>query len=57
MEKLKSYSNYQESPKLDVDIDPLLNSTRIAVMDLTKETIRTKGHKPLLDVFQLVDIS
>jgi hypothetical protein len=26
------------------------------VMDLRKETIKTKGRKPLLDVFQLVDI-
>jgi hypothetical protein len=34
-----------------------LQSKRTTIMDLRKETIKTEGHKPLLDAFQLVGIS
>jgi hypothetical protein len=35
----------------------LSQSKRITIMDFRKETIKTEGRKPLLDAFQLVDIS
>jgi hypothetical protein len=35
----------------------MLQSKRLTVMDLRKETIKTEGRKTLLDAFQVVGIS
>jgi hypothetical protein len=51
-EAIEAMSTHTKSVQLK-----LLQSKRISVMDLRKETIKTEGRKPLLDALQLVGIS